>query len=133
MVALGWFWGLHTYIHTHTYTHIHIHTSTHTYTHTLRSLMFAGEWNIYLRLFPSRICYVGEVWPTWNIDICTYFYKIVIILMHICWQNSRQAEVADLRFYDGVGTVGRMLEKIGLSCKRALQKRPILCTRDLCF
>jgi len=32
---------------------------------------------------------------------------------------------------NGVATIGRMLKNIGLFCKRALQKRPIYCKRDI--
>ena len=33
----------------------------------------------------------------------------------------------------GVATMSRLLENIGLFCKRAIQKRPIFCKRDLRF
>ena len=50
--------------------------------------------------------------------------------MHESWQMYLNAAVVSCY---GVATMSRMLENIGLFCKRALQKRPVFCKETYIF
>jgi len=89
---------------TPTHTHTHISTHPHIYRH------FLTHTHTYRHTHPPTHTY-GQ------------------FLIHSCPHPPTHK----CTLSHGVATVGRLLKSIGLLCKRALQKRPIFCKRDLQF
>jgi len=72
------------------------------------------------------------------------YQDIILPQVHLCmgWLRLRLIQIVEIVVdcnsrlqivHYGVATISRLLKNIGLFCKRALQKRPIFCKRDLYF